>query len=78
VTAPASLAEACATGIEAEIENEALYARLLDRVTDPSARAVMQRLQAASRERHLPAFRRCLARHAGAPGKRARVGPQNR
>jgi hypothetical protein len=42
VTAPASLAEACATGIEAEIENEALYARLLDRVTDPSARAVMR------------------------------------
>jgi rubrerythrin len=63
VTAPQSLAQACAAGVEAEIENEALYARLLDRVTDATARAVMQRLQAASRERHLPAFRRCLQRY---------------
>lgn len=73
VTAPDLLAQACAAGVEAEIENETLYARLLDRVIDPGARAVMQRLQAASRERHLPAFRRCLARHAGAPGKRAQA-----
>jgi rubrerythrin len=64
VKAPDSLAQACAAGVEAEIENEALYARLLDRVTDARARAVMQRLQAASRDHHLPAFRRCLQRYA--------------
>jgi len=65
--APDSLAQACAAGVEAEIENEALYARLPDRVTNPGVRAVMQRLQAASRERHLPAFRRCVQRYAISP-----------
>jgi hypothetical protein len=64
VKTPASLVQACAAGVQAEIENEALYARLLDRVTDAKARAVMQRLQAASRERHLPAFQRCVERYA--------------
>jgi hypothetical protein len=41
VTAHDSLAQACAAGVAAEIENEALYTRLLDRVTDPDTRAVM-------------------------------------
>ncbi len=76
ITAPDSLAQACAAGVEAEIENEALYARLLDRATDPGARPVMQRLQAASRERHLPAFRRCLARQAGPPGSVRKPDPK--
>jgi rubrerythrin len=70
VTASDTLEEACAAGADAEIENQALYARLLDRVTDVEARAVMLRLQAASRERHLPAFRRCLAH----PTKSAQAG----
>jgi rubrerythrin len=64
VGTPASLAEACSAGVQAEIENDALYARLFDQVTDRQVRAVMQRLQEASRERHLPAFRRCMQRHA--------------
>jgi rubrerythrin len=63
-TAPRTLAQACAAGVAAEIENEALYTRLLERVIDPRVRVIMQRLQAASRERHLPAFRRCLERYA--------------
>jgi rubrerythrin len=67
VKAPESLSQACAAGVQAEVENEALYARLLDLVADPEVRAVMRQLQAASRERHLPAFRRCLERHAIAP-----------
>jgi rubrerythrin len=67
VTVPDSLAQACAAGVEAEIENEALYARLLGQVDDAQVREVMQRLQAASRERHLPAFRRCSARYAAFP-----------
>jgi rubrerythrin len=78
VTAPDSLAEASAAGVEAEIENEALYARLLDRVSDAGTRAVLQRLQAASRERHLPAFQRSLARQSGGPGRGARAQPRNR
>jgi hypothetical protein len=37
-------------------------------------RVVMLRLQTASRERHLPAFRRCRARHAGSRADRMRAG----
>ena len=73
VTAPASLAQACAAGIQAEIENEALYARLLDQVEEPEVRSVMLRLQAASRERHLPAFRRCAQRYAASASEPAQV-----
>ena len=70
VSAPASLAEAYAAEVKAEIENEALYASLLDRVSDLQVRAVMRQLQAASHERHLPAFRRCLARYtSGRPAQ---------
>jgi rubrerythrin len=65
VTAPATLAEACRVGIEAEIENEEMYERLLGQISDPAALAVMRRLQRASRDRHLPAFRRCLERETG-------------
>jgi rubrerythrin len=65
VAAPASLGDACAEAIVAEEENIALYDRLLPGIADPQVRAVLARLQEASRERHLPAFRRCLARHGG-------------
>lgn len=62
VPAPDTLADACEQAIAAEIENVALYDRLLPQIDDPAARHVLERLQAASRDRHLPAFRRCLAR----------------
>jgi rubrerythrin len=65
VSAPATLREACAEAIAAEVDNIALYDRLLPGVTDPEVRAVLERLQEASRDRHLPAFRRCLARQPG-------------
>lgn len=65
VAAPATLGEACAQAIAAEVENIALYDRLIPGVTDREARMVLERLQEASRDRHLPAFRRCLARHGG-------------
>lgn len=71
VTAPATLARACADAVQAEIENDAMYDRLLEKVSDPQARAVMLRLQDASRSNHLPAFRRCVERGQGrnAPGR---------
>ncbi|OYX63307.1 MAG: DUF2202 domain-containing protein [Sphingomonadales bacterium 32-64-17] len=65
VKAPATLAEACASAIEGEIQNVALYDRLIPLIADPAARQVMENLQAASRDRHLPAFRRCLERERG-------------
>jgi len=68
VRAPRTLEAACRAGVEAEIENEAMYERLLRQIGDPAARRVMRRLQQASRERHLPAFRRCLERGTGRGG----------
>lgn len=62
VVAPATLAQACESAVQGELENIALYDRLIPMIDDPSARQVMENLQAASRERHLPAFRRCLER----------------
>ncbi len=63
--APDALVEACERAIQGEIENIALYDRLIPLIDDPAVRQVMENLQAASRERHLPAFRRCLAREQG-------------
>jgi len=62
--APATLAEACKIGIEAEIANRDLYDRtLLPAVAAyPDVTQVMQRLRDASEENHLPAFRRCASR----------------
>ena len=66
--APATLAEACSMAIKAEVENIALYDRLLPAIADDSVRHVLQNLQDASRDNHLPAFRRCLERENGGDG----------
>lgn len=68
IKAPATLLEACQTGVQAEIENIALYDKLLPTIDDAAARDVLTRLQWASRENHLPAFERCVAR-GGTPGR---------
>jgi len=64
VVAPHTLAEACRMAVEAEIENEAMYDRLLQKTSDTAALAIMRRLRRASQERHLPAFQRCLERES--------------
>jgi rubrerythrin len=64
-SAPASLASACDMAIQAEIENIALYDRLIPGIDEPMVRQVLQNLQDASRDNHLPAFRRCAAREKG-------------
>lgn len=72
VEAPASLEQACRDALQAEIDNGAMYERLLARVDDPEAAGVLRRLRDASTERHLPAFRRCAERGAGGRGRRGR------
>ena len=62
VKAPTSIVAACETAIEAEIENAAMYDRLLAVVDDATVRNVLLNIQDASQNRHLPAFRRCLDR----------------
>lgn len=60
--APHSLAMACELAVQAELDNIALYDILLPKIDDPAVRQVLQNLQDASRDNHLPAFRRCLER----------------
>lgn len=57
-----SLLEACAAGVTAEVENGALYDRLLRSSDRPELLAVLRNLQRASQKNHPPAFRRCLER----------------
>jgi hypothetical protein len=72
----ASLQAACEAGVAAEIENGALYERLLASTGRPDILTVFRNLQEASQQRHLPAFRRCAGRGTG--GGRRRRGRRNR
>ena len=80
VTLPASVLDACQTGVEAEIENAELYNRLLEMARDyPDVQAVFRQLQRAAQENHLPAFQRCVERGGsggcgGGTGQRSRQG----
>jgi hypothetical protein len=62
VSAPETVAEACAAAARAELERKAMYEHLIPLVRDPAARRIMRRIQEASYARHLPALRRCFAR----------------
>ncbi|TPW29720.1 DUF2202 domain-containing protein [Martelella alba] len=61
---PASLAAACAAGVQAEIDNAALYDNdLLPSVASyPDITTVLTSLRDASQTKHLPAFTRCAQR----------------
>ena len=75
--APATLAAAFESAIAGEMENIALYDRLLPQIPDVTARSVLENLRDASRDNHLPAFRRCLARESGTTdGDSAARGPR--
>jgi hypothetical protein len=70
---PSSILEACRAGVDGEHENIAMYDRFLRETEEPEVRALFQRLQARSREAHLPAFERCVAR-GGKTGRGAGPG----
>lgn len=59
-----SLQEACQAAVQAELDNLSMYERLLSAAHHLDVRNVFLALQSASRDRHLPAFRRCLEREA--------------
>lgn len=65
VTVPATLSEACQQAALGEKDNLRLYERILAESPEPEVREVFRNLQAASRDRHLPAFERCAQRHHG-------------
>lgn len=58
----ASIHEACSAALQSEIDNGALYDRLITSCTRDDIREVFQNLQRASQQRHLPAFQRCVDR----------------
>lgn len=62
ITAPPTLLAACEQGVTAEIENIELYDQLLPTIEDDRVHTTLRDLQWASRERHLPAFQRCVSR----------------
>ena len=68
ISVPQSLFAACQMGVEAELKNVAMYDRLIAATDLPDVADVLQRLQAASRDHHLPAFQRCVER-SGSPGR---------
>lgn len=65
VARPADVAGACEAAVQAEVENAAMYDRLIAAVEQEDVRAVFRALRAASQEKHLAAFRRCVGRRTG-------------
>jgi len=68
ITPPASLLAACEVGVRAELENVAMYDRLVAASDRDDVRQVLKNLQAASRDNHLPAFQRCVDRGGAMAG----------
>lgn len=60
-----SIRAACSAGVEGEIENGAMYERLIAVTTHADIIEVFENLQRASQENHLAAFRRCASRYEG-------------
>jgi hypothetical protein len=54
--------DACVSAVQGEIDNVALYDKLLASTRRPDILAVYHALRAASLDRHLPAFQRCAQR----------------
>lgn len=62
------LQTACEAGVKGEVANAEMYDRLLKVIQRPDMRRVLMNLQAASQQRHLPAFERCAQRGDGGQG----------
>ena len=64
ITVPEILEEACQQAVDAEQDNMTMYDRLLAETPEAVVRRVLLNLQSASRDRHLPAFERCVNRES--------------
>lgn len=64
IVLPNSLLECCEVGVAAEIDNIQMYDNLLLYVDQyPDIKDILYRLQAASYNNHLPAFRQCVVNY---------------
>lgn len=71
-----SIRDACSTGVAGEIENAAMYDRLIDMARRAEVIDVFERLRRDSQDHNLAAFQRCSSGHndRASPG----VGRQSR
>ncbi|MGE4461304.1 MAG: DUF2202 domain-containing protein [Arcobacter sp.] len=60
---PNTLIECCEMGVATEINNIAMYNNLLSYTIDADIKDTLFKLQAASFNNHLPAFRNCVINH---------------
>lgn len=63
VEVPKTFVECCEVGVAAEINNIAMYDNLISYIKEEDVKDILFRLQAASFNNHLPAFRRCVLNH---------------
>ncbi len=63
IEVPNSIIEACELGVAGEIQNIAMYDNLLQYTQEADIKDVLYKLQAASYNNHLPAFRNCVISH---------------
>lgn len=63
ITIPNTLIECCELGVAGEIKNIQMYDNLIANTNELDVKDVLYRLQAASFNNHLPAFRNCVANH---------------
>lgn len=63
IEVPNSLIECCEMGVAAEINNISMYNNLLNYTFEDDIKDVLFKLQAASYNNHLPAFRNCVLNH---------------
>lgn len=63
IEVPNTLIECCEMGVAGEINNIAMYNNLLSYANEPDVKDVLFKLQAASFNNHLPAFRNCVIAH---------------
>lgn len=76
ITLPKTVQECCELGVAAEIQNIQLYDELLLSVSEyPEVQDLFYRLQAASYNKHLPAFRKCVISYATPSRNEAMANP---
>lgn len=76
ITLPKTVQECCELGVAAEIQNIQLYDELLLSVSEhPEVQDLFYRLQAASYNNHLPAFRKCVISYATPSRNEAMANP---
>jgi hypothetical protein len=63
VQVPKTYIECCELGVASEINNIAMYDHLILHTTQSDIKDTLYKLQAASYNNHLPAFRKCVLNH---------------